>query len=53
MNEANKTYHPDLAEEDKDEAVKCECCEVWDLIEIMKSRPEGYYCESCFENIFN
>lgn len=40
------------ADIDSGDAQKCECCKKWDLRELMKNHPAGYYCESCWDAMF-
>ena len=30
---------------------RCECCKKLEYHEFVKSEPEGYYCESCWDDV--
>lgn len=46
-------YAPEVVtQEDLENAVKCQCCKEWQVSDYMKRAPEGWYCESCFDDIY-
>lgn len=52
MEQNEKQYAPDMTEEEKEEAVQCECCKVYENFELMRDMPSGVYCIDCWDDIY-